>query len=668
MISALPPWLPPTLNEASTPSALPDASALIEYIRSVAERAEVWVGMYEKERVKNADLSRMYVLRLESCRCCVVDGRPDDAPPLVGNSVLVGTEALRTDGKAGNVAAEAAFGVGAIAHGRTVAATPTPIFPKTTATPAVASTVGGLPVTRYIDGDGLNCVVSNKRQVKKKSLYPPKRPKSSYCLYSTHHRPILREKNPAMLKPDVTKELLKMWKATSPDERKKYEDQVAPAWEKYKDEVSKWKKEYQKGVMIVKPTEERRKWKKLDPPDFVACKVGGFVKEGTNGLEEAGPESSMPTSIPATSSPGQRAMDGLWWAPNCQVMGDLWRPAVATRVAQHQRVMDGRYPPNGHVMGIPWCPTVIPRTDLAQAERQMVPLSGDTDNKKRKSTGLQLRLELTPSEKIAALNSIEAHNEEIYFLESKLNNTIANRTRSEKCTHELTKGEEIRSKIIEELIKKKYDLLAANKQLEEKLRQMASKRDALTSQIKTVTQQHKASSMANVELTATNERLEREISHIEVMIDELTAAVKQLTASRDKALEQLDTYRATAEQMSKTIKKFQWKIAAHSDHPMEKNEETAVLVAHIEGVSSEKAAVKQLTVSRDKALEQLDTYAATAEQMNKTIKKFQWKTAALSDHPMEKNKETAVLVAQVERVSSEKASAFSFIDTRKDLI
>ena len=102
----------------------------------------------------------------------------------------------------------------------------------------------------------------------------------------------------------------------------------------------------------------------------------------------------------------------------------------------------------------------------------------------------------------------------------------------------------------------KNNLLVIKEELEEKLRKASSDRDALTSQVDSLTQEYEALQEASVDLTAAKEQWERENADVQAKCEELDVLVKELTASRDKALEQLETAIRTSEQTDRRINSY----------------------------------------------------------------------------------------------------------------
>ena len=113
----------------------------------------------------------------------------------------------------------------------------------------------------------------------------------------------------------------------------------------------------------------------------------------------------------------------------------------------------------------------------------------------------------------------------------------------------LAAGEEGSSRVIKDLTTDKNNLLVIKEELEEKLRQASSDRDALNSQVESGTQQ-------NTGLTALKERLDRENADIQDKCEELDVLVKELNTSRDEGLEQLETAIITSEQTDKRINRY----------------------------------------------------------------------------------------------------------------
>ena len=73
------------------------------------------------------------------------------------------------------------------------------------------------------------------------------------------------------------------------------------------------------------------------------------------------------------------------------------------------------------------------------------------------------------------------------------------------------------------------------------------------------------------------------------MRDELDVLVKELTTSRDEALEQLETAKASSDEMTKANKELEQQIATVFNDLKEKNEKATDLAAQLKEEASMKA-------------------------------------------------------------------------------
>jgi len=82
---------------------------------------------------------------------------------------------------------------------------------------------------------------SGRKKRKKKDPNKPKRAMSSFMFFANQKRTEVRAAHPDLKITEIGKKLSELWKALTPEEKKKYEDMQANDKERYKREMSTYK-------------------------------------------------------------------------------------------------------------------------------------------------------------------------------------------------------------------------------------------------------------------------------------------------------------------------------------------------------------------------------------------------------------------------------------------
>eukprot|EP00293_Proteomonas_sulcata_P019340 CAMPEP_0184288994 /NCGR_PEP_ID=MMETSP1049-20130417/1489_1 /TAXON_ID=77928 /ORGANISM="Proteomonas sulcata, Strain CCMP704" /LENGTH=171 /DNA_ID=CAMNT_0026595631 /DNA_START=182 /DNA_END=697 /DNA_ORIENTATION=- len=83
-------------------------------------------------------------------------------------------------------------------------------------------------------------VGKQRRKRKKQPEGGPKKPGTSFVLYSNTVRDQVKQENPELSFIDIGRKLGEMWRAMEPHARKEYEEQATAAMKRYLDEKKQW--------------------------------------------------------------------------------------------------------------------------------------------------------------------------------------------------------------------------------------------------------------------------------------------------------------------------------------------------------------------------------------------------------------------------------------------
>ena len=106
----------------------------------------------------------------------------------------------------------------------------------------------------------------------KKDSRAPKRPPSAFLLFSGDHRRSIKEKNPDMSNTDVSKELGKLWREMTEEEKKPFVEREKEDREKYMEDMVEYRK-------VIAEEEAREKEKKDEEQREFQEKVQKQMKE-----------------------------------------------------------------------------------------------------------------------------------------------------------------------------------------------------------------------------------------------------------------------------------------------------------------------------------------------------------------------------------------------------
>lgn len=133
---------------------------------------------------------------------------------------------------------------------------------------------------------------SDKKGKKKKDPNAPKRPLNAYTLYASEHRSKVKEANPDMSFPEITKLVAAQYKALSSEEKQKYLEEAKRRKSIYEKEMEIYNRNKKPGVSVQSSSTKKKKKKEKPLPSDTDDSDSSDVSSSSNGSDSSGDSDS----------------------------------------------------------------------------------------------------------------------------------------------------------------------------------------------------------------------------------------------------------------------------------------------------------------------------------------------------------------------------------------